>query len=296
MSKTIYIVEDNVLTRALVSDALRASGYEPVAYPSAPLALEAIRANVPLACVVDHTMPGMTGAEFINALRSSPDERLRALPIVGLTGGFEKELLAAGASSCLKKPFSEAKLAAALDAALSGAPRRDDEGVESPRRSLSAFRALHERARAGVLEGSELRVYRTMRTDLAQAFLAMQQVSLPQRSRARRVLRAVVQLRLELHLGREEPVRVTTADIGQGGFSAVLPLAPAVGAKVPFRVQLWDNDWLEGLARVANVVPVGHAGHRAGFAYVSLTAEQAERVEMRVFDAVVLQLDPPPAR
>jgi CheY-like chemotaxis protein len=292
MSKTIFVIDDNVLTRTLVSDALRASGYEPLPYPSASLALEALRTNVPLACVVDHTMPGMSGSDFIKALRSSENERLRALPIVGLTARFEEELLSAGASSCLKKPFSEASLAAALDAALSGTPRHDDDGVASPKRSLSAFRALHERARSGKLGSSELRLYRSMRADLAQAFLAMQHVALPQRSRARRTLRVVMQLKLELHLG-VTPQHVTTADIGEGGFSAVMPLAPALGAKVPFRMQLAEQEWLEGVARVANATPVGHAGHRVGFSYSSLTPEQLERVEMRVFDAVVLQLDPP---
>lgn len=294
MTNSIFVVDDNALTRTLVSDALRASGYEPVPYPSASLALDALRATAPVACIVDYTMPGMSGADFIKALRSSTDERLRSLPIIGLTARFEEELLGAGATTCLKKPFSEAALAAAVDAALSGTPRQDDDGT-SPRRSLSAFRALHERARAGKLAGSELRLYRTMRTDLAQAFLAMQQVALPARSRARRALRVVVQLRLELHLGGA-PVGAVTADLGVGGFCAVLPLAPAVGARVPFRAQLTDGEWLEGMARVANVTAVGHAGHRVGFSYENLGPDQLERLEMRVFDAVVLQLDPPAAR
>lgn len=289
-SKPVFVVDDNVLTRTLVSDALRAIGYEPVPYPSAALALEALRASVPLACVVDHNMPGMSGADLVKAVRASPDERLRALPIVGLTATFEEELLAAGASTCLKKPFSEASLAAALDAALSGTPRQDDDGGASPRRSLSAFRALHERARAGKLAGSELRLYRTMRSDLAQAFLAMQHVALPQRSRARRAVRVMMQLRVELDMG--DGVHTATHDIGVGGFSAVLALAPAVGARVPFRMQLGDGEWIAGAARVANVTPVGPAGHRVGFSYLNLTPEQLERVEMRVFDAVVTQLDP----
>ena len=50
MSKAIFVIDDNVLTRTLVSDALRASGYEPVPYPSATLAMEALRTTVPLAC------------------------------------------------------------------------------------------------------------------------------------------------------------------------------------------------------------------------------------------------------
>jgi hypothetical protein len=32
-----------------------------------------------------------------------------------------------------------------------------------------------------------------------------------------------------------------------------------------------------------------------GFSFVTLTPEQLDRVEMLVFDAVVAQLDPPPA-
>ena len=44
---------------------------------------------------------------------------------------------------------------------------------------------------------------------------------------------------------------------------------------------------------MANVTPVGEAGHRVGFSFVNLAPEAVDRLEMRVFDAVVLQLDPP---
>ncbi|HEX9307640.1 MAG TPA: response regulator, partial [Anaeromyxobacter sp.] len=59
-------------------------------------------------------------AELIRLLRAAPRPELRAMAIIGLSGraGSERDLLGAGAGGFIAKPFGEAELMAAVDAAL----------------------------------------------------------------------------------------------------------------------------------------------------------------------------------
>jgi CheY-like chemotaxis protein len=114
MRGVIAVIDDNELTRVLAGDALQELGYEPVLYSSCADALAALQRQTPAACIVDHCMPGMTGAEFVRALRASPDARLRDLPVVALTMQFEWEMLEAGATASLRKPLKLPALAGVL--------------------------------------------------------------------------------------------------------------------------------------------------------------------------------------
>ena len=91
----ILVVDDNQTLRVLLAQALEVLAFDP-----------------PDLCLVDHHMPGMGGAALVRWLRSSTDARLRAMPIIGLTG-FEaavRDLLEAGADEALQKPCPEAVL------------------------------------------------------------------------------------------------------------------------------------------------------------------------------------------
>jgi CheY-like chemotaxis protein len=113
----ILIVDDNLPLRLMVSQALEEHGFATVAAESAVAALEAATFEPPDLCVVDYVMPGMSGADLVRELRASPDERLRRVKVIGLTGyeGGDRELLAAGAELVLRKPWSEPLLLAAVD-------------------------------------------------------------------------------------------------------------------------------------------------------------------------------------
>jgi CheY-like chemotaxis protein len=76
-------------------------------------------------------MPGMNGAQLIRALRSSPDERLRTVPAIGLTGYEEaaQDLVAAGALCALAKPCGERPLLEQVARALY---RRDARSPSAP--------------------------------------------------------------------------------------------------------------------------------------------------------------------
>lgn len=125
MRGVIAVIDDNELTRLLAGDALRELDYEPLLYPSCGEALAALQWRTPAACIVDHCMPGMTGAEFVQALRASPDARLRDLPIVALTTQFEWEMREAGADAFLRKPLKVPALDAVLSRLIRPAGRRD---------------------------------------------------------------------------------------------------------------------------------------------------------------------------
>jgi CheY-like chemotaxis protein len=108
----VLVVDDNELLRALLAQALEHAGYDAITAESGPAALEVAAADPPDLLLVDHLMPGMSGAELIEALRASADPRLRATPTIGFSGhtGGDTALLAAGAVLTLRKPLGEAEL------------------------------------------------------------------------------------------------------------------------------------------------------------------------------------------
>jgi len=116
----VLVVDDSLQIRALLSHALRLRGFNPIEADGGAAALRLIMTQAFAIAIVDQHMPGMTGADLIRFVRGSPDPRVRAVKIIGLSGrpGSEKELLAAGAEVFLPKPFGEAELAAALRLAL----------------------------------------------------------------------------------------------------------------------------------------------------------------------------------
>lgn len=117
------MVDDNETLRTLVAQALESAGYVAIAAESGEAALEVARFAPPDLCLVDHVMPGMTGAELIRAFRSSGDERLHDIPAIGLSAydGARRELLAAGAIAAIGKPVAYGLLLEQIRRALGGA-------------------------------------------------------------------------------------------------------------------------------------------------------------------------------
>ena len=121
-ARKVLIVDDNGVLRALLAQALEAAGYVAIAADSGESALEVVRFDPPDLCVVDHVMPGMSGADLVRALRASDDEQLRRMPVIGLSGasGAERILLEAGADAALPKPFREGPLLELVERTLRG--------------------------------------------------------------------------------------------------------------------------------------------------------------------------------
>ena len=108
----ILIVDDQALTRELMTLVVQAQGYKTLVATSGPEAL-AIAAKRPLDLVIlDVVMPGMDGFEVARRLRA--DERTCVLPIVMVSGLEDKESrikgLAAGADDFLTRPVDRLEL------------------------------------------------------------------------------------------------------------------------------------------------------------------------------------------
>ena len=108
----ILVVEDNETLRTLLAQVLEGEGYVAIPAESGEEALEVARLAPPDLCLVDHVMPGMSGAEFIRALRRSTEDRLRMVPAIGLSAyeSGRSELVAAGAIGAFGKPVAYAAL------------------------------------------------------------------------------------------------------------------------------------------------------------------------------------------
>jgi len=101
---------------------LRQVGYAAEAFPSAEAFLASDRIDETRCLLLDVAMPGMSGPD----LQVELAHRQPTIPIVFITGQGDQalrlRLLALGAIDCLFKPFSEAALLAALDAAIRPRP------------------------------------------------------------------------------------------------------------------------------------------------------------------------------
>lgn len=114
----ISVVDDDESVRESLPDFLRQFGFAAEAFPSAEVFLASDAVSKTSCLLLDIAMPGMSGPELQQELIRRHEE----VPIVFITGHGDStirpHLLAAGAVECLSKPFSEAALLEALNAAL----------------------------------------------------------------------------------------------------------------------------------------------------------------------------------
>ena len=114
----VSVIDDDESVRESLPDLLGEFGFDVEAFPSAEDFLASDALNRTKCLVLDIAMPGMSGPELQDELA----RRRSTIPIVFITAnGDEKlrgSLLAKGASEVLQKPFGEAALLDALDAAM----------------------------------------------------------------------------------------------------------------------------------------------------------------------------------
>lgn len=153
---------------------------------------------------------------------------------------------------------------------------------------LKAFKALHEKARRGALEGADEQDYLAGREELARALVATQHLTLQPGQTPRQALRVARALQVDL----ESPVRkdrLTTFDLSLGGFSALLARAPAHDEELTASLRLPGTDPVVARVTVAGLKP--QPGNvRVSFAFAKLEPRTAERLEHAIFDAVLSQL------
>ena len=114
----VSVVDDDQSVRESLPDLIRQFGFAAQAFSSAEAFLASDVVSETSCLVLDIAMPGMSGPDLQQELR----RRRRAIPIVFITANGERtvrpRLLAQGAVACLFKPFSDAALLDALNAAL----------------------------------------------------------------------------------------------------------------------------------------------------------------------------------
>ncbi|MGK5055521.1 EAL domain-containing protein [Janthinobacterium sp. LB2P49] len=103
----VLVVDDDTMTRILVTEALEPEGFRIEEAASGPEALAAFQRGVPDLILLDVAMPGMSGFECCAQLRRLPGGA--HVPIVVLTGNDDddsiKQALEAGASDFISKPM-----------------------------------------------------------------------------------------------------------------------------------------------------------------------------------------------
>lgn len=129
MSKRLLVVDDEVNLLRAVEVCLRAEGFEIVTARSGAEALVNVAKVVPDLIVSDIRMPGMTGYELAQQLRSS--SRTALVPIVFLTAKDETgDRIAgfrAGIDAYLTKPFEPEELVAVIKNILNRVERTHSE-------------------------------------------------------------------------------------------------------------------------------------------------------------------------
>jgi two-component system chemotaxis response regulator CheY len=117
---TVLVVEASATVREALIRQLGDRGYRVVAAADGDEALALVAAERPDAILLDHELPGLSGAEVLDRLRA--DDELAAVPVIMLTHSADREALldalGRGAHDHLVAPFDPAELAARVMAAL----------------------------------------------------------------------------------------------------------------------------------------------------------------------------------
>jgi len=120
--RRILIVDDDETSRYVLRQLLAGMRYETIEAASGAEGLERAREQLPAAIFLDLVMPGLSGFEVLDALRT--DERTRGIPVVILTSKAldpdDHRRLDGKVTAVLSKGSSSREIAcAALDFALS---------------------------------------------------------------------------------------------------------------------------------------------------------------------------------
>ena len=114
----VSVVDDDESVRESLPDLLRQFGFAVEVFSSAEAFLASDVMSETSCLLLDIAMPGMSGPE----LQQELTRRRQKIPIVFITAlgdsTVRPRLLARGAVACLSKPFSEAALLDAVEAAL----------------------------------------------------------------------------------------------------------------------------------------------------------------------------------
>ena len=114
----VYVVDDDEAVRDSTRVVLESYGMNVKTFGSANAFLAAMDDDTNGCLLLDQHMPGMTGLEFLEVLRTNR----KTLPVIMITArsdaGFRERALRAGAVALLDKPVADDDLVRAIDTAL----------------------------------------------------------------------------------------------------------------------------------------------------------------------------------
>jgi DNA-binding response OmpR family regulator len=120
MVTKVVLVEDERSVRETLLDALKAGGFDALAFDNGRSGLESIQKEPPDLVLLDVNTPGMSGVEVCRRLRKNPvTARLPVVMLTGLTSEADTLLgFNVGADDYVAKPWRAATLLARLNAVL----------------------------------------------------------------------------------------------------------------------------------------------------------------------------------
>jgi CheY-like chemotaxis protein len=125
--KTILFVEDDPMSRDVITIRLKRAGYEVVGVPDGYLALSSVLARTFDLVLLDMSMPGISGWETAQKLKESTDTR--DIPILGLSAHTmstdRQKALDAGCSEYDSKPINLPRLLGKIEALLAGSGKAE---------------------------------------------------------------------------------------------------------------------------------------------------------------------------
>jgi CheY-like chemotaxis protein len=122
--KTILVVDDEPVVRAVVRDVLCEEGYAVVEAPDGCTMLEILARECPDLVLMDVMMPGIDGREVYRVLRSRED--LPDVPVVMMSAAVQATRLDPSIAAFLPKPFDLDRLTETV-VQLIGSPNADDD-------------------------------------------------------------------------------------------------------------------------------------------------------------------------
>ncbi len=127
MGKLVLVVDDEDMTRQILSTLLKLNGHDFMEAEDGLEALEKALKFNPDAIILDVMMPKMDGITVCKKLRANP--ATSQIPIVMLSGqsriNAEGEGLEAGANAYLRKPMNPKKMLMILDDLMTRDPLKD---------------------------------------------------------------------------------------------------------------------------------------------------------------------------
>jgi len=119
-SKTVLVVDDEPVLRAIVREILHEEGYAVIEAADGRAMLEIAARERPDLVLMDVMMPGIDGREAYRQLRSHPEHR--DIPVVMMSAGVRPIRLDPSIAGFMAKPFELTQLVD-LVARLIGRPR-----------------------------------------------------------------------------------------------------------------------------------------------------------------------------